>query len=77
VKPLPFGKVFIMQLKYFLTICGVISFAIFITAKNGLLISEKISFIFSDDYIFFLSMFFFFMGYYISLLDKKEKTRKK
>ena len=54
-----------MRLKYFLTLCGIASFIIFIVAKNNLLVDEHISFIFSSEYIFYFSVFFIFMGYYL------------
>lgn len=62
-----------MQLKHLLSLCGIIFFAIFIVAKNGLLINERVSFILSSDYIFYMSVFFIFMGYYLSTTGKKEK----
>ena len=59
-----------MKLKYFLLLCGAIFFTVFIAAKNNILINDKTSFIFSDDYVFYLSLFFIFMGYYISTKEK-------
>ena len=61
-----------MQLRHFLLLCGLIFFAIFIIAKNGLLINDRVSFILSSDYIFYMSVFFIFMGYYLSITDKNE-----
>ena len=63
-----------MQLRHFLLLCGLIFFAIFIIAKNGLIINERVSFILSSDYIFYMSVFFVFMGYYLSITGKKEKV---
>ena len=63
-----------MQLRHFLLLCGLILFAIFIIAKNGLLMNERVSFILSSDYIFYMSVFFIFMGYYLSTTGKKEKV---
>jgi hypothetical protein len=62
-----------MKLKYFLSLCGALFFSVFIAAKNNLLINDRISFIFSDDYVFYLSLFFIFMGYYISTKENKER----
>ena len=62
-----------MNLRHLLTLLGILFFAIFITAKNGLLVNEKISFILSSDYLFYMSVFFIFMGYYLSITDKKTK----
>ena len=39
-----------------------------------MLINESVSFILSSDYIFYMSVFFFFMGYYLSTTGKKEKA---
>ena len=61
-----------MKLKYFLSLCGLMLFVVFVIAKNGMLVNDKVSFIFSDDYIFYMSMFFVFMAYYIS---NKEKNK--
>jgi len=61
-----------MQLRHLLSLCGILFFLIFITAKNGLLVNEKISFILSSDYLFYMSVFFIFMGYYLSTDDKKD-----
>ena len=63
-----------MQLRHFLLLFGLIFFAIFIIAKNGLLINERVSFILSSDYIFYMSVFFVFMGYYLSTTSKKDKV---
>jgi hypothetical protein len=62
-----------MKQRHVLSLCGIIFFAIFIVAKNGMLINERISFILSSDYIFYISVFFIFMGYYLSTTGKKEK----
>ena len=62
-----------MQQRHFLLLCGVIFFVIFIVAKNGMLINERVSFILSSDYIFYMSVFLIFMGYYLSTIAKKEK----
>jgi len=61
-----------MPLKYFLPLCGILSFATFIAAKNNFLVNERISFIFSSEYIFYLSVFLIFMGYYLSTVHKKK-----
>ena len=65
-----------MQRSHFLTLAGILLFVIFIIAKNGMLIDEKISFIFSSDYMFYMSVFFVFMGYYLPIAGKKEKDQK-
>ena len=62
-----------MNHRHFLTLFGFIFFVIFIIAKNGILINDKISFILSSDYVFFMSVFFIFMGYYLSTTGKKDK----
>ena len=61
-----------MKLKHLLTLCGILSFAIFLTAKNGLLVNERISFIFSSEYLFYLSVFLMFMAYYFFIQDNKK-----
>ncbi len=38
-----------------------------------MLINDKISFILSSDYVFYMSVFFIFMGYYLSTTGKKDK----
>jgi len=63
-----------MRIQHLLFVLGALSFIIFVIAKNGFLVNEKISFIFSSEYIFYLSLFLVFMGYYLSNA-KKEKGK--
>ncbi len=60
-----------MKLRHLLALFGVIIFAVFIAAKNNMLINDRVSFIFSDNYIFYLSVFFIFMGFYLSTKENK------
>jgi len=61
-----------MKLRHFLSLCGATIFVVFVAAKNNILINDKVSFIFSDDYVFYLSLFFVFMGYYLSTKEKNK-----
>ena len=60
-----------MKLRHLLPLFGIIIFAVFIAAKNNMLINDRVSFIFSDNYIFYLSVFFIFMGFYLSTKENK------
>lgn len=62
-----------MKLQHFLFLCGALSFTTFVIAKNNLLINDQISFILSSDYIFYISVFFIFMGFHLSTKEKAMK----
>jgi len=63
-----------MNTKHLLTVAGILVFTLFVIAKNGLLLSPRLSHILSSEYLFYLSVLLIFIGYFLSTTKDKTTT---